>query len=183
LLSNIAVSGKDVEIYDQEPKNIPLMLAERPIVIFGKYRSTSDQAVIELQGQSANGVYHVAMPLAEASHDSRAELLPVLWARNRLMRLADMAGNEMESNRDEIIKLGLGYSLLTPYTAFIAVDEVVANAAKQAENVQQPLPLPQGVSEYALASQPMPEPEFYWLMVMLMALIAANSLRKSQPHV
>lgn len=183
LLSNIAVSGKDVEIYDQEPKNIPLMLAERPIVIFGKYRSTSDQAVIELQGQSANGVYHVAMPLAEASHDSRAELLPVLWARNRLMRLADMAGNDMESNRDEIVKLGLGYSLLTPYTAFIAVDEVVANAAKQAENVQQPLPLPQGVSEYALAAQPMPEPEFYWLMVILMALIAANSLRKSQPHV
>jgi Ca-activated chloride channel family protein len=183
LLSNIAVSGKDVEIYDQEPKNIPLMLAERPIVIFGKYRSTSDQAVIELQGQSANGVYHVAMPLAEASHDSRTELLPVLWARNRLMRLADMAGNEMESNRDEIVKLGLGYSLLTPYTAFIAVDEVVANAAKQAENVQQPLPLPQGVSEYALASQPMPEPEFYWLMVMLVALIAASSLRKSQPHV
>jgi Ca-activated chloride channel family protein len=183
LLSNIAVSGKDVEIYDQEPKNIPLMLAERPIVIFGKYRSTSDKAVIELQGQSANGVYHVAMPLAEASHDSRAELLPVLWARNRLTRLADMAGNEMESNRDEIVKLGLGYSLLTPYTAFIAVDEVVANAAKQAENVQQPLPLPQGVSEYALASQPMPEPEFYWLIVLLMALIAANSLRKSQPHV
>ncbi|MGJ0490258.1 VIT domain-containing protein [Methylobacter sp.] len=183
LLSNIAVSGKDVDIYDQEPKNIPLMLAERPIVIFGKYRSTSDQAVIELQGQSANGVYHVAMPLAEASCDSRAELLPVLWARNRLTRLADMAGNEMESNRDEIVKLGLGYSLLTPYTAFIAVDEVVANAAKQAENVQQPLPLPQGVSEYALASQPMPEPEFYWLIVMLMALIAANSLRKSQPHV
>ncbi|WP_027159477.1 VIT domain-containing protein [Methylobacter luteus] len=183
LLSNIAVSGKDVEIYDQEPKNVPLMLAERPIVIFGKYRSTSDQAVIDLHGQSANGVYHVAMPLAEASHDSRAELLPVLWARNRLMHLADMAGNEMESNRDEIVKLGLGYSLLTPYTAFIAVDEVVANAAKQAENVQQPLPLPQGVSEYALASQPMPEPEFYWLMAMLMALIAANSLRKSQPHV
>jgi hypothetical protein len=29
----------------------------------------------------------------------------------------------------------LGYSLLTPYTTFIAVDEVFSNAAKQAENV------------------------------------------------
>lgn len=183
LLSKIAVSGKNVEIYDQEPQNIPLMLAERPIVIFGKYRSTGDQAMIELHGQGANGVYHAAMPLAEASHDSRAELLPVLWARDRLMRLADRAGSEMESNRDEIVKLGLAYSLLTPYTAFIAVDEVVANAAKQAKNVQQPLPLPQGVSEYALAAQPMPEPEFYWLMAMLMASIAANSLRKSHSHV
>lgn len=183
LLSKIVVSGRNVEIYDQEPKNIPLMLAERPIVIFGKYRSTSDQATIELQGQSASGTYQVAMPLAEASHDSRAELLPVLWARNRLMRLADMAGNDMESNRDEIVKLGLSYSLLTPYTAFIAVDEVVANASRQAEDVQQPLPLPQGVSEYALAAQPMPEPEFYWLIVMLMILIPASQLRKNHAHV
>jgi Ca-activated chloride channel family protein len=183
LLSRIAVSGKNVEIYDLEPQNIPLMLAERPIVVFGKYRSTSDQATIELQGQSASGTYQVSMPLAEAAHDQRAELLPILWARNRLMRLADMAGNAMESNRDEIVKLGLDYSLLTPYTAFIAVDDVVANAAKQAKNVQQPLPLPQGVSEYALASQPMPEPEFYWLMVMLVGLIAVNQLRKSRSHV
>jgi Ca-activated chloride channel family protein len=183
LLSKIAVSGKNVEIYDLEPQNIPLMLAERPIVVFGKYRSTSDQATIELQGQSASGTYQVAMPLAEAAHDQRAELLPILWARNRLMRLADMAGNAMESNRDEIVKLGLDYSLLTPYTAFIAVDDVVANAAKQAKNVQQPLPLPQGVSEYALASQPMPEPEFYWLMVMLVGLISVNQLRKSRSHV
>jgi Ca-activated chloride channel family protein len=136
-----------------------------------------------LQGKGANGTYHIAMPLAEASHDSRAGLLPVLWARNRLMRLADRAGNDMALNRDEIIKLGLDYSLLTPYTAFIAVDEVVANAGRQAEDVQQPLPLPQGVSEYALAAQPMPEPEFYWLMAMLMALIAANRLRKSRTHV
>lgn len=183
LLSKITVSSKNVEIYDLEPKNIPLMLAERPIVVFGKYRSTSDQATFELQGQSASGAYQVAMPLAEAAHDQRAELLPILWARNRLMRLADMAGNAMESNRDEIVKLGLGYSLLTPYTAFIAVDDVVANATKQAKNVQQPLPLPQGVSEYALASQPMPEPEFYWLMVMLVGLIATNQLRKSRSHV
>jgi Ca-activated chloride channel family protein len=29
----------------------------------------------------------------------------------------------------------LGYSLLTPYTTFIAVDEVFSNAANQAENV------------------------------------------------
>lgn len=183
LLSNIAVTGKDVELYDLEPKHIPLMLAERPIVIFGKYRATSDQAAIELQGQSANGTYHVAMPLAEASRDSRAGLLPVLWARNRLTRLADRAGNDMALNRNEIIKLGLDYSLLTPYTAFIAVDEVVANAARQAEDVHQPLPLPQGVSEYALAARPMPEPEFYWLMAMLMALIAAKRLRKGQDHV
>lgn len=178
LLSNIAVNGENVELYDLEPQHIPLMLAERPIVVFGKYRAAGTQAAIKVQGQSAGGAYQATLPLAETGAEQRADLLPVLWARKRLQRIADMAGNDMASNRAEIVRLGLEYSLLTPYTSFIAVDEVVANAAKQAKNVQQPLPLPQGVSEYALSAQPMPEPEFYWLAVLLLLSLAAGELRK-----
>ncbi|MGR8935563.1 MAG: VIT domain-containing protein [Gammaproteobacteria bacterium] len=177
LLSNIALNGENVELYDLEPQHIPVMLAERPIVVFGKYRTAAPDAAITVQGQSAAGAYHARLPLAETGFEQRAELLPVLWARKRLMRLADMAGNNMASNRAEIVRLGLEYSLLTPYTSFIAVDDVVANAAKQAQNVQQPLPLPHGVSQYALSAQPMPEPEFYWL-----ALLLALSFAAAQAH-
>ena len=175
LLSQIGVSGSNVELYDLEPENIPLLLAERPVVIFGKYRAVGDKAALKLHGQSADGDYQVSMPLADASHENQAELLPILWARNRLMRLSDMKGNDELLNREQIIKLGLGYSILTQYTSFIAVDEQVVNADQGAKNVQQALPLPQGVSVSALASsQPMPEPEFYWLAAMLLVSIAVS---------
>ena len=47
--------------------------------------------------------------------------------------------------REQITALGLHYSLLTQYTSFIAVDDVV-RTTEAAAPVNQPLPLPQGVS-------------------------------------
>jgi Ca-activated chloride channel family protein len=114
------------------------------------------------------------MPLAKADSHGRAELLPILWARSRVMRLSDMAGSEEAQHRDEILGLGLKYSLLTRFTSFIAVDEVVANPAGDAKDVTQPLPLPQGVSELALA-RPVPEPEVIWMLALLAAIAALST--------
>jgi len=46
--------------------------------------------------------------------------------------------------------LGLTYNLLTPFTSFIAVREVVRNPKGSGTDVDQPLPLPQGVSNLAV---------------------------------
>ena len=54
----------------------------------------------------------------------------------------------------EVTSLGLTYSLLTRYTSFIAVLEEVRNTTGQAADVDQPLPLPDGVSDLAVG---------YWL--------------------
>ncbi|MCK9608405.1 MAG: VWA domain-containing protein [Methylomonas sp.] len=180
LLSNIRLQGDGVELYDMEPVEIPLLLAERPIVVFGKYRTESDSAGLVLSGTAASDIYTVALPLREAQHDNRAELLPVLWARHRLMRLSDWAGNEVELHRTAIVDLALKYSLLSRYTSFIAVDEVIANPDSQAKNVQQALPLPQGVEVSALASTPMPEPELAILILLLLACYGYERWLKDQ---
>lgn len=176
LLSEIALRGKDVELYDLEPREIPVMLAERPIVVFGKFRGQGKDASLELSGRAARGKYRASLPLATAESGADAALLPVLWARHRLMRLADRTGGDVEANRDEIVDLGLRYSLLTRYTSFVAVDEVVANPAGGAKDVKQPLPLPQGVSQLALAARPMTEPELYWLGLVMLALYGLRRL-------
>ena len=59
----------------------------------------------------------------------------------------------------EITSLGLKYSLLTKYTSFIAVLEKVRNTNGAADDVQQPLPLPVGVNDLAVGS----EPDLIWL--------------------
>jgi len=50
----------------------------------------------------------------------------------------------------EITALGLDYNLLTAYTSFVAIDSQVRNKDGRPETVKQPLPLPQGVSDYAV---------------------------------
>jgi len=46
--------------------------------------------------------------------------------------------------------LGLKYNLLTAYTSFVAIDNEVRNKDGKPTTVKQPLPLPQGVSDYAV---------------------------------
>jgi Ca-activated chloride channel family protein len=178
LLSDVALSGEGVELYDMEPATIPVMLGERPVVIFGKYRPGARPGRLLLQGRGAHGTYRASMSLAQADVTRDAELLPLLWARQRVKRLADMAGNDVVARRDEIVELGLKYSILTPFTSFIAVDEVVANPKGSAEDVQQALPLPHGVSELALG-QPVPEPGDFWMIALLVIACTLAWRRKA----
>ena len=184
VLSHIKIQGNGVELYDTEPSEIPVMLAERPIVIFGKYRNAQPGATLELTGTRATGEYHATLslddPKAQADKN-QAELLPVLWARQRLTYLSDLQGND-DSHRDEIVRLGLRYSLLTRYTSFVAVDETISNPNGNTTDVKQPLPLPQGVSELAVA-QPVPEPSLYWLLLALAVLFASDRLFRKNRHV
>jgi Ca-activated chloride channel family protein len=62
--------------------------------------------------------------------------------------------NQINSNDErikEITNLGLTYNLLTEYTSFIAADTEIRNQDGQTTTVQQPLPLPHGVSNLAVA--------------------------------
>lgn len=173
LLSNIKLQGESVELYDLEPAELPVLLAQRPVVVFGKYRGASDSAKIVLTGTAADGSYKTELPLEDAETENRAELLPVLWARHKLMRLSDWAGNQVDANKAEIVALALKYSLLSRYTAFVAVDDVIANPDGNAKNVQQPLPLPKGASELAISNaQPMPEPD--WVILAVIFILAAG---------
>ncbi|OZB74129.1 MAG: trypsin [Halothiobacillus sp. 14-55-98] len=184
VLSHIKIRGNGVELYDTEPSEIPVMLAERPIVIFGKYRNAQPGATLELTGTRATGEYHATLSLDDSNGQAdknQAELLPVLWARQRLMYLSDLQGDD-DAHRDEIVRLGLRYSLLTRYTSFVAVDETISNPNGNTTDVKQPLPLPQGVSELAVA-QPVPEPSLYWLLLALAVLFASDRLFRKNRHV
>jgi Ca-activated chloride channel family protein len=63
--------------------------------------------------------------------------------------------------------------LLTPFTSFVAVSHTVRHLGAAAENVDQPSPLPQGVSNSAVGEpmQSADEPEL-WLVVALLGAFA-----------
>lgn len=74
----------------------------------------------------------------------------------------------------EITALGLKYNLLTRYTSFIAVREKVVNPNGEADDVNQPLPLPVGVSDMAVGS----EPELVWLLIATLLLLVALAVMR-----
>ena len=104
-----------------------------------------------------------------------------LWARERIAELSDYGSSDVsEEESKAITALGLKYNLLTRYTSFIAVREVVTNPTGSAEDVKQPLPLPIRVSDLAVGdgTEVGSEPELVWLVMGSLLLVTIMILRR-----
>jgi Ca-activated chloride channel family protein len=176
VLTGIDVTFSGFDAYDVEPKQIPDLFASRPIVVFGKWRGAAVGS-IEISGTSGWGAYRtsidVASAISEASDDGSHRALRHLWARTRIANLSDFGpGAPGEARVSRILSLGLTYGLLTKYTSFVAVQEIVRTDGS-GEEVTQPLPLPAGVSDLAVGVTSGREPNIVWVLAIAAGLLAA----------
>jgi Ca-activated chloride channel homolog len=175
VLTGIVVRFSGFDAYDVEPGTIPDLFASRPIVVFGKWRGAPTGS-IEISGTTGRGDYRTKIPVSPANVDASHGALRQLWARTRIAVLSDFGPRNPSDERvAEITSLGLAYSLLTRYTSFIAVQELV-RTADSAEDVDQALPLPAGVSDRAVGVAAGPEPNIVWVGLIVVALVAGESL-------
>jgi Ca-activated chloride channel family protein len=150
VLTDIKVSYEGFSASQVEPEAVPDLFALRPLTILGKYRGSPTGAIV-VRGQTAKGPYEYRLNLPAAKAGPENAALRLLWARQRVMRLVDFSRFDRQNQAvvQEVTALGLKYSLMTPYTSFVAVDQV-KRADGQVVTVKQPLPLPQGVSDLAV---------------------------------
>lgn len=154
VLTSIKLGYNGFNAYDTDPTSVPDVLAERPIIITGKFKGSAT-GKIEVTGYTGNGEkYTTSLDLANASRATENSALKYLWARNRIQLLDDyqMVGGGQEMV-NEVTDLGLKYNLLTAYTSFVAVDTEARNIGGTQTTVEQPLPLPQGVSNMAVGGK------------------------------
>lgn len=178
VLSDIRVAYQGFDAYDVEPRAVPDVLARRPIVVFGKWRG-KPQGSVTLTGVAAGGAYSRRFELAQVEARPEDRALEKLWARTRISALSDFGfGQPEEKVKRDVTALGLRYSLLTQFTSFVAVSRVVSNPASPARDVSQPLPLPRGVSQSAVASELETafEPELGLLLLLLAGGFGASRL-------
>jgi Ca-activated chloride channel family protein len=146
LLTDIKTNFKGFATYDVEPISLPDLFAERPLVLFGKYKKASGSILVT--GKTAGGNYKKEISINSLMEDSNNSAIKYLWAREKIARLDDY-GKVGADVKDEVTKLGLKYHLMTQYTSFVAVDKIIRKTG-EVVTVKQPLPLPQGVSDYAV---------------------------------
>ena len=154
LLTDIRIRPVGFKVYDVFPLQQPDLLAERPMILFGKWRGPPN-GTFEITGTSGTGDYLSNVDVSGVSPDENNSALRYLWARSRIGELSDFGfGSVTKEDIAEITALGLKYNLLTKYTSFIAVRERVTNPNGSAASVNQELPLPVGVSNMAVGSEP-----------------------------
>jgi Ca-activated chloride channel family protein len=181
VLTDVKVGFEGFDAYDVEPKTFPDVLAERPVVIQGKYRGDA-KGFVNLSGLSGRGGFGQRFDVSQVKSRPEQRALSFLWARSRIASLGDFGFAEPSAQaKSEITALGLKYNLLTDYTSFVAVARKVVNPGGVAQNVDQPLPLPAGVSNSAVgpSADGADEPEL-WLLLGLAGLLLA--WRAAQPR-
>ncbi|HZF86018.1 MAG TPA: trypsin, partial [Burkholderiaceae bacterium] len=172
VLTDVRATFGGLDVYDVEPQQLPDVLGERPVIVFGKWRGEA-RGGVTIAGQSASGPWKQGLRI-DGRTAQNASALRALWARHRIAALSDQEALEAgDRYKQAITDLGLKYSLLTQYTSFIAVDKVVRNTAGS-DSVNQPLPLPQGVSENALGAEvpSTPEPEVFGAVAVALSMLA-----------
>src|SRR5205085_1795341 len=95
------------------------------------------------------------IPVDFSSTEQR-DVLATLWARNRVDDLMsqDFNGAQRGTMKDDvkqaITQLGLDYRLMTQFTSFVAVEEMIVTDGGQPRRVDVPVEIPEGMNRDAI---------------------------------
>jgi Ca-activated chloride channel family protein len=166
-LTNVTVDWGGLPVERVTPARVPDLFADRPIVVSGRYGPAGGSGTVTVRGLLAGAPYEQKLQVSLPAHgaaSSSGAALAYLWARRRIGELMDRFSTETEETpaiKKRVTRLALRYSLMSRWTAFVAVDRKVRNrggkcspagragGADKCNTVPVPVPLPDGVTEKA----------------------------------
>ena len=151
LLTDIEIDWGGLAVSDVAPGRVPDVFSARPIVVTGRY-ADAGKGTIRIRGRAAGRdvVREVAVDLPARAPDH--DVIATLWARRQVEAVMsrDWAGMQSGAPREDVraavTKLGLDFGLMTQYTSFVAVEEMVVNDGGRSRRVEVPVEMPDGVS-------------------------------------
>lgn len=114
----------DVRVTKLYPSPLPDLFRGDQLVLVGRYSGRGDSAVVlegTVNGATRKFTYEVKFP--RTAEDN--EFIPRLWATRRVGYLLDeirLHGENAEL-RDEVTELARRYNIVTPYTAYLIVED------------------------------------------------------------
>lgn len=144
-LSEISLAGAfglEIEHGSLAPERIPDAFVGAPITLFGRFRGSGHGAITVSGRDPAAGQTSFQVSALE----SASVALTSSYGRARIRDLEDRLASGCGGLEQEILKTSLELSVLSRFTAFVAVDrEVVASGGRH--RVVQPVELPAGWAE------------------------------------
>ncbi len=151
LLTDISVDWNGMPVTDVYPRRIPDLFSAKPVILTGRY-TAAGRGVIRLKGKMSGRefVREIAVDFPEA--ETRNNVLSSLWARSRIDDLMGQDFNGMQQGemkpelKETITNLGLEFRLMTQFTSFVAVEEMIVTEGGQPRRIDVPVEVPEGVN-------------------------------------
>jgi Ca-activated chloride channel family protein len=151
LLTDISIDWGGLPVADVYPKRIPDLFSAKPVILTGRYTAGA-RGTIRLKGKMSGRDFVREIPVELPDSEARHDVLATLWARTRIDDLMskDYAGlqqnNAHADVKETITQLGLEYRLMTQFTSFVAVEEMVVTDGGQPRRIDVPVEMPEGMS-------------------------------------
>ena len=150
LLTDISVEWVGLNVSDVYPQRIPDLFSAKPVVLTGRYLNSGDGTLV-LKGKMGGNEFVRNIPVHFPENDARHDVLPALWARQRIADLMtqDYTGIQQSTARPDlretITQLGMEFRLLTQFTSFVAVEEMIVTDGGQPRRIDVPIEAPEGM--------------------------------------
>ncbi|MCP4592435.1 MAG: VWA domain-containing protein, partial [bacterium] len=127
------------------PERAPDLFVGRPVIVTGRYNGTW-RGPVRVHGLCGDQPHEIAIPVDTDDTAVAHAGLPSVWARMKIADLADRSTYERFTDLpDQIKAVALNYSLMSAYTAFVAVDSLTRTAGTHGTTVPVAVPVPHGV--------------------------------------
>lgn len=148
MLTDITLEWLNCQAWDVYPPLLPDLYAGQPLQLSARLKPSA-QAPAQLRITGQRGSTAVRMELTLPEPDGDFPEAARLWARARIADLLDQPSGAVPGHqvRQEIIGLALEHHLITPYTAFVAVDQEVVNKKGKTTLLQVSHPQPKGLAD------------------------------------
>jgi Ca-activated chloride channel family protein len=151
LLTDIEIDWAGLPVTDVYPRRLPDLFSAKPLILTGRYASAA-RGVIRLRGKLAGQKFVKEIPVELPKSQTEHDVLATLWARARIEDLMSrdyagiQSGDPHPGFREAITLLGLEYRLMTQFTSFVAVEEMIVSEGGRPHRIDVPVEMPEGVS-------------------------------------
>jgi Ca-activated chloride channel homolog len=125
MLANVKISfPEDVRVTKTYPNPAPDLYRGEQLVLAGRYSGHGSGKIL-LEGTVNGEPQHFTYPVEFPSHADEFDFIPRLWATRRVGNLLDeirLHGENAEL-KDEVTELARRYSIVTPYTAYLILED------------------------------------------------------------
>ena len=151
VLTDLSIDWGDLPVSDVVPAATPDLFAGQPLVLAGHYESTAS-GTVTVRGKRAGRDVSFEVPVVLPERRARPAVATI-WVRRRIAELSRRLVRKADPALvAQIVDLSLRHSVLTRYTAFVAVDDSRVTDGGEAKTMKVPVEVPAGVSRISRAA-------------------------------
>ncbi|MBI2844841.1 MAG: VWA domain-containing protein [Armatimonadetes bacterium] len=151
ILTDISIDWGGLPVEDVYPERIPDLFSSKPIILKGRYVAPMD-GYITISGRLGGRTWQERVEVSLPARLEENRALPSLWARARISDLMSrdlmglQRGTPDSTLKEEITQVALEYQLMSQFTSFVAVEDMVVTEGGKSRKIAVPVEMPEGVS-------------------------------------